>query len=214
MKEPFMTVHHSSTAIYEEKKSKFIADVGYVSSEEGAAVFLDQARRKYKDASHHTYAYSIVTGSSVQRFSDGGEPSGTAGIPILEVIKRRRFFNTMVVVTRYFGGILLGAPGLARAYGKCAAMGLDEAGHVTMTPAASASVTCSYADLGRIQSRIAQYPFKITATHYTDGINIEFSIPSASIGIFTEVINGLTDGKASIVIAGGDTINEERFDIF
>jgi len=127
----YKTISKEATVEMEEKKSRFIANVKPVSSEEEALEFINNIRAKYWDATHNVYAYYISGENIIQRFSDDGEPSGTAGMPVLEVIKRMELKDLVVVVTRYFGGILLGASGLVRAYSKSAALGIEAAGIVT-----------------------------------------------------------------------------------
>jgi len=117
-------------AVYEidEKKSRFIASVKPVSTEDEAIRFINDLKSKYWDATHNVYAYTIGKNDEVQKFSDDGEPSGTAGKPVLETIKSKGIKNVLVVITRYFGGTLLGAGGLIRAYSESASLGLDKAG--------------------------------------------------------------------------------------
>ena len=127
MSDSYRTVRQSAADEFVEKKSRFIGHACPVTSEAQARAFIDQMRTTYWDASHHVYAY-VVRSGGVTRFSDDGEPSGTAGMPVLEVMRRQQVQDVVVVVTRYFGGILLGAGGLIRAYAKGAKAGLDAAG--------------------------------------------------------------------------------------
>ncbi|HOQ06313.1 MAG TPA: YigZ family protein, partial [Clostridiales bacterium] len=130
MRKDYLTVSKEAVAEIEEKKSRFIATVRPVSSEQEAQDFINRLKARYWDATHNVYAYYICAGNVVQKFSDDGEPSGTAGLPVLEAIKKTGVQDVAVVVTRYFGGTLLGASGLVRAYGRSAALGIDAAGIV------------------------------------------------------------------------------------
>ena len=131
------SVYGRAEAEYVIKKSRFIATVCEVKTEAEAAAFIESVRKHYWDARHNCSAFQIGAGGQIQRSSDDGEPSGTAGRPILEVLKKRDLTNTAVVVTRYFGGIKLGASGLIRAYSHAAALALDEAPSSTTRPSRS-----------------------------------------------------------------------------
>ena len=130
MRKEYLTASGEASAEMEEKKSRFIATVKPVATEEEAQFFINSIKSRCWNATHNVYAYYIGGDTVTQRFSDDGEPSGTAGIPVLEAIKKLGVEDTAVVVTRYFGGTLLGASGLVRAYGKSAAMGIEAAGIV------------------------------------------------------------------------------------
>ena len=124
----YKTIYKEAEAEIIEKKSKFIATVRPVKTEEEAQSFIEEMRKKYWDATHNVFAYQIGERNQIQRFSDDGEPSGTAGLPVLDVLKGEDVKDVAIVVTRYFGGTLLGTGGLVRAYGKAAKEGLLEAG--------------------------------------------------------------------------------------
>jgi len=127
MQRDYKTVYKYAQAEIEEKKSRFIASVKPVNSAAEAVDFINIFKTKYWDATHNVYAYHIGGNNIVQRYSDDGEPSGTAGIPVLEIIKKMELEDLAIVVTRYFGGTQLGASGLIRAYGKSAAAGIEAA---------------------------------------------------------------------------------------
>ena len=128
MQKEYRTVAAEAFAEFEEKKSKFIATVKPVASEEEAAAFISGLKSRYWNASHNVYAYYICGDNILQKFSDDGEPSGTAGLPVLEAVRKLAVQDVAVVVTRYFGGTLLGAAGLVRAYGRSATLGIEAAG--------------------------------------------------------------------------------------
>lgn len=150
----YKTILNTAEAEFEEKKSRFIANVRPVTCEEEALEFIEALRSKYWNASHNVYAYSINNGTLIQRYSDDGEPSGTAGVPTLEVIKRMGVQDAVVVVTRYFGGTLLGASGLIRAYSKSASMGLEAAEIVTRKLCYNLNIIIEYTIFGRLQNML------------------------------------------------------------
>ncbi len=159
------------------RKSRFIGDVFQVASEEEALSRLQEVRGEFPDASHHCYAYSIRQVSFVQRFSDDGEPGGTAGMPILQVINSRGLQNVLVVVTRYFGGIKLGAGGLVRAYTRTAAEVLDKAGIARMVLSPRGVISIDYALAGQVEYFLRQKGVEIIQTEYGDRVHITVITP-------------------------------------
>lgn len=194
----FKTVLGSATAEIEEKKSKFIASVKPAASEEEALAFINGLKTRYWDATHNVYAYYIVGTNIMQRFSDDGEPAGTAGLPVLEVIKRMEVQNLAVVVTRYFGGTLLGAAGLIRAYGKCAALGVEAAGIATKQLCVEGSVVVEYTLFGRVQSAILGGGYHIKEIIYTQDVELLVYIPVDSAGQFEKLIVETTNARAIV----------------
>lgn len=148
----FRTLHSYGSDEYIVEKSKFIGHAKPVQTEEEARMFVEEIKQKYKDATHNVWAYTIGQNMNIQRYSDDGEPQGTAGIPTLELIKKEDLRNVVVVVTRYFGGIKLGAGGLVRAYTKGAKLGLDAAKIVEKRPFVSVEIEIEYTLLGKIQN--------------------------------------------------------------
>lgn len=153
-------------------KSRFIGDVFHVVSEDEALENIQSIRDTYPDATHHCYAYYIGVDSIIKRFNDDGEPSGTAGMPILQVIEQREIENVLVVVTRYFGGIKLGAGGLVRAYSKTTAKTLDKAGRVWMKLCDKGVFTIEYEYLGLVEYFLNQNNIPILDTIYEDKVYI------------------------------------------
>ncbi|HHW71188.1 MAG TPA: YigZ family protein [Clostridiales bacterium] len=153
-------------------KSRFIGDVFHVVSEDEALENIQSIRDTYPDATHHCYAYYIGVDSIIKRFNDDGEPSGTAGMPILQVIEQREIENVLVVVTRYFGGIKLGAGGLVRAYSKTTAKTLDKAGRVWMELCDKGILTIEYEYLGSVEYFLNQNNIPILDTIYEDKVYI------------------------------------------
>ena len=162
----FVTVSEETTAEYTEKRSRFIATLYPCDTEEKAAEFINKMRYEYWDARHNCFAYSVENGA-VKRFSDDGEPHGTAGKPILEVIEGAGITNTVIVVTRYFGGVLLGTGGLVRAYTKAAKDAIDLSQRVLMTPCNVFSCSCSYSDRERLVKLIEDCGGTVEDTLYT-----------------------------------------------
>lgn len=148
----YRTVKRTATIEIVEKKSKFIANVKSVSTEDEAVDFINEIKSKHPDARHNVFAYYID--ERTQRYSDDGEPSGTAGVPALEIIKKEELINVVVVITRYFGGILLGAGGLTRAYAKATKEGIHAANIITKKLNNIIKIYCDYIFYGKIKNRI------------------------------------------------------------
>ncbi len=161
----YKTVTEEATAEFTEKRSRFIARVRPVKNEEEALAFLAEVRAENREARHNVYAY-ICRENNISRYSDDGEPSGTAGLPVLNVLTKQGLTDVALVVTRYFGGILLGAGGLARAYGKSAVDGVSAAGICEMVYSQLFTVSFDYSLLGKIQHVLEEKNFTITETGF------------------------------------------------
>lgn len=172
----FVTVSDEVTAEYSEKRSRFIAVLYPCATEEKAAELIEAVRIRHRDARHNCYAYSVSCGT-VKRFSDDGEPHGTAGKPILDVIEGAGITDTLIVVTRYFGGVLLGTGGLVRAYSKAAKDAAQLVQKVLMTPCSVFSCSCPYSELERLQRIISDCGGTVENTVYTDEVKLEFYLP-------------------------------------
>lgn len=171
MKPYFKTVAGNASEVMIEKKSRFIATVWPVTTEEEALALISQMRSKYYDATHNVYAYIIGEGN-IMRYSDDGEPSGTAGVPVLEVLRKEGLVDVAVVVTRYFGGIMLGAGGLVRAYGNSAKLGIDAARIVTRTLCDLVRVKCDYTLFGKVQYETLGGGYIIKDTEYGGEVSL------------------------------------------
>lgn len=200
MPKQYKTILNKAAAEIEEKKSRFVANVKPVTCEDEAIGFINQLKSQYWDASHNVYAYYIGGESIVQRFSDDGEPSGTAGIPVLEVIKRMELQDLVVVVTRYFGGTLLGASGLVRAYGKSASLGIEAAGIVTKRLCNLVNITIEYPAFGKIQNDIMNCGYIVKNIEYTQDVEMNVLVPVEDMGKFSEAINDSANGNVLIDI--------------
>ena len=194
MKSEYKTVLKTSYAELTEKRSRFIANVKPVRTEEEALEFLESIKKKYWDARHNVYAY-ILEENNLQRYSDDGEPAGTAGLPVLDMIKKEGLSNLIVVVTRYFGGILLGTGGLVHAYSKSAKLGVESATPITMTLCREVTICCDYSLLGKVQSEVLASGFKLCETEYSDVVRLSALVPENSAKSFAESLFDKTNGK-------------------
>jgi len=198
LRKEYRTVLKFATSETEEKKSRFIASVKPVSTEQEALDFIQSLKAKYWDATHNVYAYYIGGENIIQRFSDDGEPSGTAGLPVLEVIKRMELQDLVVVVTRYFGGTLLGAAGLIRAYGKSASMGIEAASIARRILCKEMIVTVEYTLFGKMQSQIISKGFTIKDVIYGQDVEIIVFVPVDEVDGFCRMIVDDSAGRALV----------------
>ncbi len=168
----YITVSGESLSEYTEKRSRFIATVRHIETEEEAADFISEMRSKYWDARHNCYAYCLSNG--IKRFSDDSEPHGTAGKPILEVIEGGGVTNVMIVVTRYFGGVLLGTGGLVRAYSTSSKDALAIAKKVEMIPCTAYKTNCGYNEHDKLLRLIKDNGGTVEGTYFTDEVTINY----------------------------------------
>ncbi|MVX62565.1 YigZ family protein [Clostridium chromiireducens] len=191
----YITIKDFGEDRFEEKKSEFIGYAKRVESEEEAKAFINEIKSKHKQATHNCSAYIIGQNMNIQRYSDDGEPQGTAGIPILEVMKKSRITDCAVVVTRYFGGILLGAGGLTRAYTKGASIAIKSAGVVEKVDGLKLSFEMEYDLFGKIQHLCGQNSWHIEDTEYSDKVVVNILAEKAiSEDMENEIIEA-TNGK-------------------
>lgn len=179
-----------------EKKSVFIGFSTFVENEEQALEIIKQKKKEYHDATHNVYAY--VIGDSIARYSDDNEPQGTAGMPVLNSIKMSGISDVLVVVTRYFGGLLLGAGGLVRAYSTAASMALEKSGVKVFEDYNAYSVKLSYSDYGKFNIELTNFDAIIDNTNFADEIIIDFAIKSDESDKFEKKIIDLFNGKLAI----------------
>ena len=166
-----ITINESASAEIVEKKSKFIANIFYVQNEQEAEEKIKHIRKKYHDARHNCFAYSILENDFiVNRTSDDGEPSGTAGMPILNILVKKELVNVLVVVTRYFGGILLGTGGLVKAYSDATISALEKASFSKIDKGIELEVVLDYPDFEKFQYFVQKNNFKLTDIEYNDKI--------------------------------------------
>ncbi len=195
--ESYKTVLKENTAEFIEKKSHFIAAVLPVKTEEEAISFINKKKKENYNATHNTYAY-IVRENNIARFSDDGEPGGTAGLPMMEVLKKEGLFDVCVVVTRYFGGILLGAGGLVRAYSKSAKLGIDAAEIVTMLTVEKYAIKCSYDLFGKVKYYIENNDYILDSIDYGESVLVNVSVKTENTDRFVKEIVEVTNGAAQI----------------
>lgn len=189
-----------------EKKSRFIATVIHVESEEEAVAHIERIKKQYWDARHNCYAFIIGKKSELMRFSDDGEPSGTAGKPILEVLKARELTNILVVVTRYFGGVLLGTGGLVRAYTDSTVEGLNNSSIKKMVLVKKVSINIDYNTIGKLKYLLANNNIHIIDEQYTDSVMVIIAAPIDEVQRITDQITDATGGRAKYEMGDCDYI--------
>ncbi|MDF2907048.1 MAG: hypothetical protein K0R34_2369 [Herbinix sp.] len=196
MKEAFYTIYEGGCGEFVMKKSRFIATVCPVETEEAATLFIETLKKKYWDASHNCSAYIIGTDQPIMRCSDDGEPSKTAGRPMLDIILAHELTNLVVVVTRYFGGTLLGTGGLVKAYQSATLEGLNQCKIITKEIGIRTEITTDYNLVGKLQYYINQEQLTLLNSEYTDLVRFELLVPPSRFGDFTKKIAELTNGSA------------------
>ncbi|HYE10864.1 MAG TPA: YigZ family protein [Patescibacteria group bacterium] len=210
MKKSVRMVRQYSESAYVEKKSKFISYIMPTYAEQEAIDFINSIKKKHYDATHNCSAFIIGEAANIQRSSDDGEPSGTAGIPILEVLRKEGLTNTTVVVTRYFGGIMLGAGGLIRAYTQGCADAVKAAGIMKLQPYSIYSITIDYSMLSKIQHEIGRKEYMIADTQYSDVVTLKVLVEPEQGEVFQEDIIQWTNANALIEYKGIETLKVDE----
>ena len=198
MAESYKTVGGTAKAEIVVKKSRFIASVFPVVSQDEALARLEETRKKYYDARHNCYAWQIGKKCEFIKYSDDGEPQGTAGIPILDILKGEGITDVLVVVTRYFGGVLLGTGGLVRAYSQAAKEGLSSAGIVTRTKYTAMEITVDYFQHGKVQYLLLKEGHKITDTVFSDKVKITVACIFGKEDALSAAVSESAGGRAVI----------------
>lgn len=198
MKKSFRTINERAEAEIVEKKSRFIANVSPISSEEEATNFIAEIKKQHYNARHNCFAYVIGGDIPIVRFSDDKEPNGTAGKPILDVLLGEKIENAIIVVTRYFGGTLLGTGGLVRAYGKSAKEGILAGKIVQMDVYTKVFISVDYSLIGKIQYEVSNNGHIIIDTEYTDLVKFSLYIKSELVDEFIKNIVNITNNVANI----------------
>ncbi|MBQ8940245.1 MAG: YigZ family protein [Firmicutes bacterium] len=196
MIESYFTVAGEGEAEIVEKKSRFIAHVIPVTEEKEAIEHIEKIKKQYWDARHNCYAFVLGLDGRIQRYSDDGEPGGTAGMPMLEVLIGEQVKNVLVVVTRYFGGTLLGTGGLVRAYSKSTKEGLLAAGIVERILYSRINVTVSYDLSGKVQYEAMQGGHIVEDTVYTDSVCFKLLVKVSDADRFIKNVTNVTNGRA------------------
>lgn len=197
----YLTLRKEASDEFIEKRSRFIGYAKPVTTQEEAMDFINSIKTKHWDATHNVYAYVLRDGQS-RRYSDDGEPSGTAGVPVLDVLLKENITDCVVVATRYFGGVLLGAGGLVRAYSHTSKIAVEAAGIVKMSVCTVLSVTCDYNYYGRLTSLIPEFEGVTEDTDFGENVTIRFYMPSVNVPLFDAKLIDSSFGKFSSVKLG------------
>ena len=197
----YVTIEHEASAEFEEKRSVFIGRAIRVTSEEEARAFIKDIKKKHRDATHNVFAYILGDGA-VARYSDDGEPQGTSGMPTLDAIRKKGVTDVCVVITRYFGGILLGAGGLVRAYSHSASLALEAAGIVTFEPFYELSLTCGYSEYQKYSVIIAASGAIVDDTDFGENVTIKYAICKTDSEALTQKIIESGYGKDIPTVTG------------
>lgn len=198
--EDYLVPRGVGQAEYIEKKSRFLGGVYPVTSEQEAKEILERVRKQHYDARHNCWCYIIRNGA--ERYSDDGEPQGTAGIPMLEVLRRQNMTNCVCVVTRYFGGVLLGAGGLLRAYTKSAGDALAAAGTSVVRPWSCMDVPCSYSGAERLKTECTAMGGIVEDVEYSSSVTLKVLIPAETEADFTARIFDISGGTVTPLRTG------------
>ena len=198
MNTDYKTVKIESSDEFTEKRSRFIGYVKPVKTEAEAMEFINSIRSKHWDARHNVYAYSLREGN-IKRYSDDGEPSGTAGMPVLDVITKNEVYDVCVVVTRYFGGVLLGTGGLVRAYSQGSKIALEAGQVVLMQNCLVCSLTCSYNQYGKISSLIPDNGGVIDDSVFETDVKLSFHIKPDGLPALNKKLADLTSGEVRAI---------------
>lgn len=195
MDKRYKTIYKYGEAEIIINKSRFIGYSMPIESEEEALEFIEKIKTKHRDATHNVYAYVLGKDSNTQRFSDDGEPSGTAGIPALEVIKKEDLRNVVVVITRYFGGVKLGGGGLIRAYTKGAKIGLEAGIIIDMVLHQKIKIRIDYTLYGKVENYLINEEYIVDETIFDDAVNTFVYIEEPKVAEFYKIIADLTNGN-------------------
>ena len=197
--ESYITIKQPSYFEYEDKKSVFIGQACPVSTEADAIAFIDAVKKKYPDARHHVYAY-VLRENFAMRFTDDHEPAGTAGMPVLDVIRKNGCTDTVIVVTRYFGGTLLGTGGLVRAYTSAAIGALEKAEIIRYDIYSTIKMSVSYSDYGKITATLSDMSVRVEDTIYDTGVTLIGRIIKTNLDTLKDQLTEATAGRIDFEI--------------
>lgn len=201
MEDNYVTLAGNGFSSYEDRKSRFLGYAAHVVTEREATDFVSSIRKKHADARHNVYAYVIKNGNYM-RYSDDGEPQGTAGMPVLDVIKKAGFTDAVIVVTRYFGGILLGTGGLVRAYTEAASLAARDAGIVTLEPFTEILLTTSYSLWQKISYAFRSMPVITDSVTYGADIEVSIAVPAEDAEKVLKLVTELSSGRDCGIVTG------------
>ena len=200
---PYLTLAGPGEAELDEKRSRFLAFARRVTSDAEATAFVAEVRSRFPDARHAVYAYAASSsGTLAQRYSDDGEPQGTGGLPVLDVIRKRELTDAAIVVVRYFGGILLGAPGLVRAYSGAASLAVGAAGIVRMTPLLSLTAAVSYQLWGKVQSAAEKMGLAAGEPVYAEDVRCAFGVAPENVEAVETALLDVCSGRIAFERGG------------
>lgn len=200
MSASYLTLRRAASDEFIVNKSRFIGYAAPTETEEAALAFLQSIRQKHKDASHNCYAYVIGRNAGIMRYSDDGEPAGTAGLPMMEVLKARDVVNCCCVVTRYFGGVLLGAGGLVRAYTQGAAIALNAAQVVVMEPTQRYLCEVAYPLWDRVRHALNVLPVQLVSSEFTTAVTFSLLVRERDADALIAELTRLTDGRVEALL--------------
>lgn len=212
METDYLTIQASGNHELEIKKSRFIADLGRVSSEDEAKAFIAAVTTREPKATHHCWAYMVGEHDEIQRESDNGEPSGTAGVPILTVLQRNHLHNVIGVVTRYFGGIKLGAGGLIRAYSNATSTGIEAVGVVKLVRQQAMTITVDYPNYDRLNHYLTENQISILDTAYTSAVAVTIAVDLDAVTATQTAITNLLSDRLTVEL-GDIAYNEVPVEI-
>lgn len=198
MQEQYRTVARAGVHETEVNRSRFICALAPAATEQDAQDFVARVRREHPAASHNCFAYVIGADASVQKASDDGEPGGTAGVPMLQMLTRREMRYVVAVVTRYYGGVKLGAGGLIRAYGGAVGEALDVIGTLTRQRFRIATVTVGHQRAGRLENELRATGRTVREVRYAETVSIEIGLPDAEVEEFRRWLADATAGEAEL----------------
>ena len=207
MVDRYLTVARAGVHESEIKRSRFLCALAPAASEEAAQEFVRRVRREHQSATHNCFAYVIGPDGRLHRASDDGEPGGTAGTPMLQVLLGREVRDTVAVVTRYYGGIQLGAGGLARAYGGAVSAALDEIGTIERRRLALVTVTADHQRAGRLENDLRAAGHTVRDVSYGAEVTFRLGIPEADVPAFCSWLADSTSGAATCVTEGADYVD-------
>lgn len=206
----YKTLHKFGVDEYIVEKSTFIGYAKPIKTEEDAIAFVNEIKKKHKDATHNVWAYTVGENMNIQRYSDDGEPQGTAGIPTLEVIKKEDLRDVVVVVTRYFGGIKLGAGGLVRAYTKGAKVGIEAGIVIEKVKYTEVKIKIEYTQLGKIQNEIMNLGFTVKDTIYSEDVEIIVYSKVEDVESLKDRMIDITSGTADVSLGEEYYLSEKN----
>ncbi|WP_407887095.1 YigZ family protein [Levilactobacillus sp. N40-8-2] len=200
METDYLTIQTTGRHALEIKKSRFITDIARISTEDEAKAFLDTVSKREPKANHHCWAYVLGEHDEIQRESDNGEPSGTAGVPILTVLQRNQLHNVIAVVTRYFGGIKLGAGGLIRAYSNATSTAIEAVGVVKRVRQRALTLTVDYANYDRLSHYLTEEKITTLDTTYTDAVAVTIAVDLDKVEATQQAITDLLSNRLTVTI--------------